>query len=260
MVETGKKNYSNKANFNYLLFYLILMTKPQEYTAIFENKEVYNEKFEHYHFELKKPHTIEFQAGQFASFVVSEKRLRRSYSICSDPDIKHGIELLLDMTPNGVGINYMKSLKFGDEVKFLAPLGNFIITDEQPYQALVLVGTGSGIAPLRSMVLDQLQNKQTTRPITLYWGLRHASQLIWQNEFMELSKTFPNFSFHPTMSQPEAQWPLCRGRVTDCLAIHDLPANAGYYLCGSRAMIEDSTKVLQTRGVDPKNIYHEQFA
>lgn len=236
------------------------MEKPQEFTAIFENKEIYNEKFEHYHFELKQPHTLNFKAGQFVSLKVNDEGMRRAYSICSDPDIDHGVELLLDVDPNGVGVNYLKNLKYGDEVKFLAPMGRFIIADDSQHQSLVLVGTGSGIAPLRSMVIDQLKNKQDTRPITLYWGLRYAKHLVWQDDFLELSQKFTNFKFHPTLSRAQEDWPLCRGRVTDCLSVHDLPEKAGYYLCGSRAMINDVKKILQERGVDKKDIFHEQFS
>jgi NAD(P)H-flavin reductase len=235
------------------------MTKPQEYTAIFENKEIYNEKFEHYHFELKKPFQLDFKAGQFVSVLVNEQGMRRAYSICSDPDINHGIEILLDIAPQGIGVKYFQNLKFGDEIKFLAPMGRFVINDEVNHKSLTLIGTGSGIAPLHSMVVDQLKNKNDKRPIVLYWGLRHARHLVWQDEFTRWSKKFTNFSFHPTLSKPEKGWPLCRGRVTDCLSVHDLLESAGYYLCGSRAMIEDCKKILLERGVSEKNIYHEQF-
>ncbi len=236
------------------------MSKIQEYTAIFENKEVYNEKFEHYHFELKKPYDIKFKAGQFISVQVNGRKLRRSYSICNDPDIKHGVEILLDVAPNGVGVNYFQNLEYGDEIKFIGPLGSFVIDDSHHnYDALVLVGIGSGVAALHSMIVDQLKNKEDTRPISLYWGLRYARHLVWQDEFLRWSKRFPHFNFHPTLSRPEEKWPLCRGRVTDCLSIHDLPENAAYYLCGSLAMINDCEQILQDRGVQADRIYHEQF-
>lgn len=236
------------------------MQKAQEYTAIFENKEIYNEKFEHYHFELKNPHTLNFQAGQYVSLKVNDAGIHRAYSICSDCDINHGIEILLDVTPQGVGVSYLQNLKYGDEISFLAPLGRFIIQDNPNREAIVLVGTGSGIAPLSSMVVDQLKNKSFEKPIILYWGLRHAKHLVWQDEFSRWSKKFSNFQFHPTLSKPEPQWPLCRGRVTDCLQTHDLLPQADYYLCGGKEMINDAKEVLQQRGVSPENIFHERFS
>jgi NAD(P)H-flavin reductase len=235
------------------------MQKPQEYSAVFEDKQIYNDKFTHLHFELKKPFTINFQAGQFVSVKINDKGTHRAYSICSDPDIDHGIELLLDVTPQGEGVQYFQNLPMGTEINFLGPMGRFMIEGDGGEEAIVLVGTGSGVAPLRSMVIDQLKNKGDTREIILYWGLRHAAHLVWQEEFSQWAKTFPNFKFHPTLSQAEKQWSLCRGRVTDCLKLHDLPAKAGYYLCGGKAMIDDVKSVLLEKGINPGHIHHEKF-
>jgi len=235
------------------------MQRPQEYSAIFEDKQAYNDKFTHFHFELKNPYIIKFFAGQFVSFKINEQGTRRAYSICSDPDIDHGIEILLDHAPQGEGVKYFENLQLGEEVSFLGPSGRFVIEDDAQEESLVLIGTGSGVAPLHAMMIDQLKNKEDKRPITLYWGLRHASHLIWQDEFARWSKQFPNFQFHPTLSQAEKEWSLCRGRVTNCLQIHDLPENAGYYLCGGKAMIDDVKQILISRGVDTKKIHHEKF-
>jgi len=136
------------------------MQRPQEYTAVFEDRQVYNDKFVYFHFELKSPTRLDFKAGQFVSLLVDEQGTHRAYSIASDPDVKHGIEILLDVTPNGKGVNYLLNLKFGDEIKFLAPMGRFIIEEDNDEEQLALVGTGSGIAPLRSIAFDQLKNKQ----------------------------------------------------------------------------------------------------
>lgn len=235
------------------------MQRPQEYTAIFEDKQVYNEKFTHLHFELKKPYSLDFKAGQFVSILVDNDGTRRAYSICSDPDIDHGIEILLDVTPQGKGVNYLQNLQFGDEIKFLAPMGRFVIEEDNQAETIALVGTGSGIAPLRSMVIDQLKNKQDQRPTMLYWGLRYAKHLIWQDDFSRWSKQYSNFNFHPTLSRAEKGWPLCRGRVTNCLAVHELLSNASYYLCGGKAMIKDVKEVLLARGVTLDNIHYEKF-
>lgn len=239
------------------------LPKPQEFTAVFEDKQVYNDKFTHLHFELKQPHRLNFRAGQFLSLLVDDDGTRRAYSIASDPDIDHGVEILLDTTPQGKGVKYLQTLEFGDEVRFLAPMGRFVIEQDETAaveeKSLALVGTGSGVAPLRSMLLDQLKNKQDQRPITLYWGLRYAHQMIWQDDFSRWSQQYPNFKFHPVLSRPEEGWPLCQGRVTDCLSVHQLTPQTGYYLCGGKMMIDDVKQVLQERGVEPGSIHHEKF-
>jgi len=80
-------------------------------------------------------------------------------------------------------------------------MGRFIIEEDNDEAQLALVGTGSGIAPLKSIAFDQLKNKQDQRQITLYWGLRFANQLVWQNEFSRWSDRYSNFEFHPTLSR-----------------------------------------------------------
>jgi ferredoxin-NADP reductase len=235
------------------------MTPPQLFTAKLSDTRVHNPKFTHYFFELLEPNEFHFEAGQYVSLQVAERGDRRSYSVCSSPVLTHKFELLVDITPGGLGSQYMQSLQFGAEVKMLGPLGTFTVSNDPAETELVFIATGSGITPFRGMLLDQLQTKQDTRPITLYWGLRHEHEMFWQDEFMELSAQFPNFKFHPVISQPSNEWPLCRGRVTNCLSVHDIPSTGGYYLCGNAAMIKDTTALLAERGITPEHIHFEKF-
>jgi len=235
------------------------MTPPQRGRAKLADKIVYNSKFVHYFFELTEPHEVPFLAGQYVSIKVTESGLRRSYSIASSPENTHGFELVLDVTPAGAGTKFLEALQFGQEVEILYPLGMFYLMDEPSEKSLVYVANGSGIVPFRSMLLDQLQLKNDKREITLHWGLRHEADLIWEDEFQELSESYPNFHFHPVISQPTPEWPLCQGRVTDCLATHEFEAEAGYYLCGSTTMIADVVTFLIQRGVTRQHIHHENF-
>lgn len=234
------------------------MSTPTQFTAIFEDKQVYNSKFVHYSFELKNPHRLQFQAGQYLSLAVDQAGKRRAYSIINPPSIDHGVELLVEPVSGGAGTAYLESLKFGDEVSFLAPLGMFSIDFNAQEPEIFLIATGSGIAPLRSMLLD-LVDRQDKRPIHLYWGLRHVEDLIWQDEFQRLEENFPNFHFHPVISQPPAGWNLSRGRVTEVLTMTDLPTQAGYYVCGSAAMVNDTFNLLKTKGLAEQFLHKESF-
>jgi len=235
------------------------MTPPKPCTAKLADKFIFNDKFIKLDFEFTQPGEVPIQAGQYVSIQVSERGDRRPYSICSSPAITHGFELLIDVTPQGLGSTFLQNLALGEEIKLLAPLGVFTVPQNSEEEALVMIATGSGITPFRSMVLDQLQQKSDQREITLYWGLREERQLFWQDEFSELADEFPNFHFHPVISQPLPEWPLCKGRVTNCLSVHDLPTNAGYYLCGNAAMLEDVVSFLAERGVLKNQVHHEKF-
>jgi len=235
------------------------MHKPQQFKAKLAEKLEFNDKYTQYSFTLVQPHTMEFDPGQYVSLVVDEHGDRRSYSIASKPENKDAFELLVDHTPQGAGTKFLQNLEYGKEVDVMGPLGRFVYLPEENVEELVMVATGSGIAPFRSMILDLLQEKGETRKITLYWGMRHVEELFWENDFQDLSESFDNFNFHPVISRAVDEWPLCRGRVTDCLNVHDVPVKAGYYLCGNAHMIEDVTKLLDEKGVPKDQVHHEKF-
>ena len=235
------------------------MTSPQTYTARLEEKLPHNNRFTQFSFELIEPHRLKFQAGQYISIKIFDQGERRSYSICSTPDNQHQFDLLVDCFPGGPGVKFLQSLEFGAEVEVLAPMGQFMVPEDLTADHLVFVATGSGVAPFKSMIEDQLRNKQNQRQITLHWGMRQAADLFWLEEWEELAEAFKNFHFHPVLSQAPDAWTLCRGRVTDCLSVHQLPTNAAYFLCGNQAMIQDVANLLTGQRIDKKLILTEKF-
>jgi ferredoxin-NADP reductase len=234
----------------------------QKCIAALSDRQQLTEKFQHLYFEMKEPNVLAFEAGQYVSIGFPDSPLRRSYSIASSPVNTHGFELLIDTTPQGIGTKYLTGLAPGAEISCLAPMGVFVLAkDEQAAKekSLVFVATGSGVAPLRSMILWLLQTQNDQRQIWLYWGLRYEQDMFWEDEFQEMSQLFPNFHFHITLSRAGQEWPLCRGRVTDCLSIHQLPPDAGYYLCGNKPMIEEVSALLAQKGIPKEFVHHEKF-
>jgi len=234
------------------------MIPPKQCTAKLSDKLILNDKFVQMTFEWTEPHQVQFAAGQYISLLIPSVQLRRSYSICSSPAKEHGFDLLIDLAPNGVGVQYLNSLQFGQEVSCLCPLGIFTVP-EVVTGPLHFIATGSGIAPYRSMILDQLQNKKNTLPISLYWGMREPNMLFWEDELVELMQAFPHFQFHPVISQPQPEWPLCRGHVTDCLSTHQLLPDAQYFACGSEKMVIDVLTLLESKGVTKDHLHREKF-
>jgi NAD(P)H-flavin reductase len=234
------------------------------YTAKLTQRRDFNETFFQLYFELMEPNRLEFKSGQYVLLNVPGEGKKKSYSICSSPQTQHAIELLIDSAPDGPGSRYLKALKVGETITFMAPFGNFVLPPvgsplEQAETSLAFVATGSGIAPMPSFLDDLLVARGDKRPITLYWGLRYAEDQFWYEEFSEMAQIHPNFRFHPVLSRAPEEWPLCRGRVTDCLTVHAQAPNTGYYLCGSSAMIDDVSAILAKQGVLKEHIHHERF-
>ncbi|OGW69505.1 MAG: hypothetical protein A3A88_11205 [Nitrospirae bacterium RIFCSPLOWO2_01_FULL_62_17] len=211
-------------------------------------------------FALIEPDEIAFKAGQFVSFeVVNPKTGRtvsRPYSILSPPSRRDAVTLLLNLVPGGPGSTYLFSLKKGDEAQFKGPAGNFHLRGD-PAKDLLFVATGTGIAPVWSMLHDRLE-RGSDRSITLFWGLRSQRDLYYQDELAALDRKHANFTAITTLSKPEPGWTGATGRVTRLIDEHVRSvANVSVYLCGNSGMIGDVMALINKKGLCP--IYREKF-
>lgn len=209
---------------------------------------------------LCEPKEIVFKAGQFISFNVPKEGyphpVTRPYSITSPPSISRCVLLLFNLVSGGPGSTYLFSLREGDSVSFKGPAGSFTLR-EDPTKRILFVATGTGIAPFRSMILTQLE-KNSTQPLSLFWGVRSERDLYYQHEFQDLADRYLHFSFVMTLSQPGPEWTGARGRVSNLIqervaSVRDLAV----YLCGNGNMIKDVTAFIQAKGLCP--IYREKY-
>jgi NAD(P)H-flavin reductase len=208
-------------------------------------------------FVLKEPQSMQFIAGQYGAFVIDE-RTRRQYSFCSAPRDPATFEMVIDTAPMGPGSKFFLSKNVGDTVSCMAPLGIFVL-DKTTLRKKVMVATGTGVAPFRSMILDYLENNGTD-DITLYWGMRHEEDLYWVGDFQELSLKYPNFRFILSMSKPTDSWQGKKGRVTEHLIQEELhPEGSDYYMCGNRMMIKDIETQLISKNVPLPQIHKEMY-
>lgn len=231
------------------------------YTARLAEKHVFNPRYAWLNFELVAPPRIEFQAGQYIILNLPDGSNKRQYSICSDQNKQHAIELLVDIKPEGVGSQYLAALDFGAQIEFMAPAGQFVVTKTEPQLKQYFVATGAGISPIRSMIQTMLIDEHDPRPIHLFWGMRHQQDLFWVEEFYEFAKQYDQFNFELILSQPPVGWHLSQGYVTDLLeTMVDDYQNSHFYLCGGNQMIEDSIKILESKGVSgEEQIHREKF-
>jgi NAD(P)H-flavin reductase len=208
--------------------------------------------------ELRDPPEIHFQAGQFVSFEVPKPGLRfpltRPYSIASTPANAHIIELLFNLVPGGPGSSFLFSLRTGDLVSFRGPAGTFVLRD-YPDRRLLFVATGTGIAPIRSMIQTRLPSPT---PVRLIWGLRHERDLYYQDELAALAAKHPEFSYTITLSQPSSSWTGAVGRVQSLVEMHTARVDdLAVYVCGGHEMVTSVTSLIQSRGLCP--IHREQY-
>ena len=209
---------------------------------------------------LIEPKTITFKPGQFISFEMLHPRtghiVTRPYSIASQPSRSDVITLLFNLVPGGPGSTYLFGLKEGDKTHFKGPAGNFYLREDSG-RGLLFIASGTGIAPIRSMLLANAE-RHDPRPATLLWGLRSQQDLYYQEELGELTRRTPTLTAVTTLSRPEPGWSGESGRVLRLIEEQVASVtNLSVYLCGNSAMITDSMHLLQKKGLCP--IYREKY-
>jgi NAD(P)H-flavin reductase len=209
---------------------------------------------------LIEPQEIDFKAGQFISFDVrppgSQRSVVRPYSIASPPTQSKVITLLFNLVPGGPGSTFLFGLTEGQQVRFKGVAGSFYLRDD-PHRDVLFVATGTGIAPIRSMLLDLL-GRRTDRSVRLFWGVRTQRDLYYQEELQQLVRLHRNFTFVMTLSRPAEGWTGEIGRVTHLVRDRiSTVADLSVYLCGNGSMIKDVTAILHGKGLCP--IYREKY-
>lgn len=212
----------------------------------------------HFVFEVPEVREFYFVPGQFVSLThnIGGRNITRPYSIASKPDTNR-FDLCLNLVEDGIFSPWLFSLRPGDEIEMTAPLGYFVLRN--PQRDAVFVATGTGIAPVRSMLAAWL-GQDDARQLTLIFGVRYQYGLLYRNEFEELAARHANFRFWPTLSRPEPSWTGRTGRVQAHLveAIGE-GRDLDVYICGLKAMVDEVRALLKDMGFDRKQIIYEKY-
>ncbi|NQU71578.1 MAG: NADH:ubiquinone reductase (Na(+)-transporting) subunit F [Rhodospirillales bacterium] len=198
----------------------------------------------------------------------------RAYSLANSPDEGGTITLVIriaipppgapETVPPGIVSSYLFSLKPGDTVSVSGPFGRFFAAETD--NEMVFVGGGAGMAPMRSHILDQLKHLKSKRKITFWYGARSRRELFFERDFEQLQNAHENFQWSVALSapRPEDEWHGKTGFIHDVLydsylKNHPAPEDCEYYLCGPPMMIKAVRNMLDNLGVDPDNIFSDDF-
>lgn len=197
----------------------------------------------------------------------------RAYSMANYPDEKGIIMLNVRIAtpppgvpdaPPGIMSSYIWSLKPGDKVTISGPFGEFFAKETDA--EMVFIGGGAGMAPMRSHIFDQLKRLGSQRKISFWYGARSLREMFYQEEFEQLARDNPNFSFHIALSdpQPEDNWTGYTGFIHNVLyenylKHHAAPEDCEFYMCGPPMMNAAVIKMLQDLGVEDENIMLDDF-
>lgn len=215
-------------------------------------------------FFFKVPDEIEFnfKAGQFImlNLPIESKFTNRSYSIASAPNNENTFELAIVLNPTGLGTPYLwENVEVGSEIETSKTLGKFTIT-EPIENDIALICTGTGIAPLRSMVHHILENQISHKKIYMIFGNRFEKDIIYRKEMEEMEHIHPSFEFIPVLSRDNEGWKGKNGYVHAVYEeIFKDKRPATFYMCGWRDMLVDARARLEKMGYDKKQIRFESY-
>lgn len=239
----------------------------------------------------KEGEVFSFRAGQYATLglQIDGQFIARAYSIASSPYTRRSLEFYINLIKEGQLTPAIFGLGLGDDVYFMGPKGVFTL-EKTKAKSLLLVATGTGLAPYMSMLRklheDQDEGRPHGRVITLMHGVRHSEDLGYREELEALAraKNF-NLLYLPVVSRihEDPYWTsaLGKGRVTDLLGLigeelrgREVPAlpqhldseavlarfsspDTAVYLCGNPDMTAEAKKLLVAR--EYREVYTEDY-
>lgn len=173
-----------------------------------------------------------------------------------------------DVMP-GIASSYIFSLKPGDKVMMSGPYGDFhpIINSKKE---MMWIGGGAGMAPLRSQIMYMTKTLHTTdRKMSYFYGARALNEVFYLQDFLNLEKEFPNFTFHLALDRPDPAADAAGVKYTPgfvhkviyetYLKDHETPEDIEYYMCGPGPMSQAVVAMLDSLGVDSSSIMYDNF-
>lgn len=164
----------------------------------------------------------------------------------------------------GICSSYIFSRKPGDKVTISGPYGDFFIKDTD--REMLYIGGGAGMAPLRSHIFHLFHTLKTGRKVSYWYGARSKREVFYEDEFREIEKQFPNFSFHLALSEPkeEDNWDGLTGFIhqvvyDEYLSKHEEPEEIEFYLCGPPVMNDAVQKMIYDLGIPDEMLAFDDF-
>lgn len=244
-----------------------LQLKMQNHqTRLLYKQQLTNDVFL-FRFQLIEPLVLTFKAGQYMILLVSQmgkEPLRRLYSIASSEKQVDSFEMIIKLVEGGNGSDYLKKLQIGDEANFQGPAGQFGLKVNQNNK--VFLATGTGIAPMMSMI-EAVISRQLTVSTVLLWGVATAKDVFFLDRLKQLKEDNFNFDFKVCLSREKDLSTIDTndrqffhlGHINSLIIPNPYLLTTDYYICGRREMVEGLRMELEGLGVGKERVCFERF-
>ncbi len=208
-----------------------------------------------------------FQPGQWFNAILPVgpgEPISRSYSIASEPDGSPRFALAVTHVRGGPASTWLHELTVGAALRFVGPFG-FFTRPAVGGPPSLMIATGTGVTPLRSMVRAAvLAGSQA--PMWILLGVRHEEDLLYRDEFDALAREHACVRFEPTLSQGSAAWTGRRGYVQTHVrelweALRATGAGEPHaYVCGLERMVGSVRAMMKTElGAPRQQVHGERY-
>ena len=225
----------------------------------------------HYQFVRDDGQPLDFQPGQFIQVhfeYADGTAARRSYSLATIHDHALGpgeaVEIAVSFVPGGAATALFEGLQLGQHLSGSGPFGRFCLQAGDRNGRYLLIATGTGVTPYRSM-LPLLQRAITERgvEVVLLQGARTPAELLYADDFRAFADANPGFRYMPCLSRElpaDAHPDVRQGYVQQQLAeLAPDPARDIAYLCGNPLMVDACFEALAASGLKPPQVRREKY-
>ena len=211
--------------------------------------------------QLPASESFQYRAGQYLDVLLRDGA-RRSYSMANAPHTGPALELHIRHMPGGRFTDLVfGSMKERDIVRIEGPMGSFFLREDSK-KPVVLLASGTGFAPIKALI-EHMQERQITRPATLFWGGRRPHDLYMDDWVRAQCAVMPQLSYVPVVSDalPEDKWQGRTGFVHQAV-LEDMPDLSGYqvYACGAPVVVESAQRDFSDlAGLDEAEFFADSF-
>ena len=211
--------------------------------------------------QLPASESFQYRAGQYIDVLLRDGA-RRSYSMANAPHTGPSLDLHIRHMPGGRFTDLVfGSMKERDIVRIEGPMGSFFLREDSN-KPLVLLASGTGFAPIKALI-EHMQERQITRPATLFWGGRRPHDLYMDEWVRAQCALMPHLSYVPVVSDalPEDKWQGRTGFVHQAV-LEDIPDLSGYqvYACGAPVVVESAQRDFSDlAGLDEAEFFADSF-
>lgn len=210
--------------------------------------------------QLSCPEIKHYKAGQYLRIFIDE-HTARSYSLASVPCVDKELHLHVRRSASSaVSRWFHDELEVGDAIHVGRPQGFCYYRPTNLDQPMLMIGTGSGLAPLFGIARDALRHRHRGN-IHFYHGVRHREELYLVEQLQTLARLNSNFRYVPCVSRDDASDDCIAGRALD-IAMRDTSLSSEWcvYLSGNPDMVNDAFKLFFEAGVLAGAILSDQLS